>query len=143
MPHTGTHHSFVWKITGLSSLLTFIIFTRDFPVLLWHKLKRRQVYHTVHKLMKLFNTWFVVPMFPGWLCRQLENNKEGIFKCLLFGLLLYFVADTSLGTDDVYDDKGCQCDVSVEDLTPALKTVIRAIRWVKNTEWINILDFCN
>ncbi|NXF45990.1 KCNQ5 protein, partial [Oceanites oceanicus] len=36
-------------------------------------------------------------------------------------------ADTSLGTDDVYDDKGCQCDVSVEDLTPALKTVIRAI----------------
>ncbi|KAK4824947.1 hypothetical protein QYF61_021635 [Mycteria americana] len=37
-------------------------------------------------------------------------------------------ADTSLGTDDVYDDKGCQCDVSVEDLTPALKTVIRAIR---------------
>lgn len=94
--------------------------------------------------MKLFNTWFVVPIFPVWLCRQLENNtKEGIFKCLLFGLLLYFVADTNLGTDDVYDDKGCQCDVSVEDLTPALKTVIRAIRWVKNTKWINISDFCN
>ncbi|XP_042659242.1 potassium voltage-gated channel subfamily KQT member 5 isoform X2 [Tyto alba] len=36
-----------------------------------------------------------------------------------------------LGTDDVYDDKGCQCDVSVEDLTPALKTVIRAIRIMK------------
>ncbi|NXT00794.1 KCNQ5 protein, partial [Jacana jacana] len=40
-------------------------------------------------------------------------------------------ADTSLGTEDVYDDKGCQCDVSVEDLTPALKTVIRAIRIMK------------
>ncbi|XP_054018507.1 potassium voltage-gated channel subfamily KQT member 5 [Dryobates pubescens] len=40
-------------------------------------------------------------------------------------------ADTSLGTDDVYDEKGCQCDVSVEDLTPALKTVIRAIRIMK------------
>lgn len=40
-------------------------------------------------------------------------------------------ADTALGTDDVYDDKGCQCDVSVEDLTPPLKTVIRAIRLVK------------
>ena len=39
-------------------------------------------------------------------------------------------ADTALGTDDVYDDKGCQCDVSVEDLTPPLKTVIRAIRLV-------------
>ncbi|NXY87064.1 KCNQ5 protein, partial [Alcedo cyanopectus] len=44
-------------------------------------------------------------------------------------------ADTSLGADDVYDDKGCQCDVSVEDLTPALKTVIRAIsiKRFKNT----------
>nr|XP_058891934.1 potassium voltage-gated channel subfamily KQT member 5 isoform X5 [Kogia breviceps] len=40
-------------------------------------------------------------------------------------------ADTALGTDDVYDDKGCQCDVSVEDLTPPLKTVIRAIRIMK------------
>ncbi|XP_032130306.1 potassium voltage-gated channel subfamily KQT member 5 isoform X1 [Sapajus apella] len=40
-------------------------------------------------------------------------------------------ADTALGTDDVYDEKGCQCDVSVEDLTPPLKTVIRAIRIMK------------
>ncbi|XP_014638061.1 PREDICTED: potassium voltage-gated channel subfamily KQT member 5 [Ceratotherium simum simum] len=40
-------------------------------------------------------------------------------------------ADMVLGTDDVYDEKGCQCDVSVEDLTPPLKTVIRAIRIMK------------
>uniref|UniRef100_A0A7M4F5S1 Potassium voltage-gated channel subfamily Q member 5 n=1 Tax=Crocodylus porosus TaxID=8502 RepID=A0A7M4F5S1_CROPO len=40
-------------------------------------------------------------------------------------------ADTTLGTDDIYDERGCQCDVSVEDLTPALKTVIRAIRIMK------------
>ncbi|KAM6166138.1 potassium voltage-gated channel subfamily KQT member 5 isoform 4-T4 [Erethizon dorsatum] len=40
-------------------------------------------------------------------------------------------ADTALGTEDVYDEKGCQCDVSVEDLTPPLKTVIRAIRIMK------------
>ncbi|KAB0355723.1 hypothetical protein FD755_021664 [Muntiacus reevesi] len=40
---------------------------------------------------------------------------------------LHTCTDTALGTDDVYDDKGCQCDVSVEDLTPPLKTVIRAI----------------
>lgn len=46
---------------------------------------------------------------------------------------MYPVADTTLGTDDVYVERGCQCDVSVEDLTPALKTIIRAIRWVKNT----------
>lgn len=37
-------------------------------------------------------------------------------------------ADANLGADDLYDERGCQCDVSVEDLTPALKTVVRAIR---------------
>ncbi|XP_026550934.1 potassium voltage-gated channel subfamily KQT member 5 isoform X4 [Pseudonaja textilis] len=39
--------------------------------------------------------------------------------------------EASLGADDLYDERGCQCDVSVEDLTPALKTVIRAIRIMK------------
>ncbi|XP_060608889.2 potassium voltage-gated channel subfamily KQT member 5 isoform X2 [Anolis sagrei] len=39
--------------------------------------------------------------------------------------------EASLGTEDVYDERGCQCDVSVEDLTPPLKTVIRAIRIMK------------
>uniref|UniRef100_A0A8C6Y599 Potassium voltage-gated channel subfamily Q member 5 n=1 Tax=Naja naja TaxID=35670 RepID=A0A8C6Y599_NAJNA len=39
--------------------------------------------------------------------------------------------DANLGADDLYDERGCQCDVSVEDLTPALKTVIRAIRIMK------------
>ncbi|XP_073531660.1 potassium voltage-gated channel subfamily KQT member 5 isoform X1 [Phyllobates terribilis] len=39
--------------------------------------------------------------------------------------------DANLGTEEVHDDKGCHCDVSVEDLTPALKTVIRAIRIMK------------
>ncbi|KAI1894775.1 hypothetical protein AGOR_G00119210 [Albula goreensis] len=40
-------------------------------------------------------------------------------------------ADATLGTDDGFDDKGCHCDVSVEDLTPALKSVIRAVRIMK------------
>ncbi|XP_069091794.1 potassium voltage-gated channel subfamily KQT member 5 isoform X2 [Pleurodeles waltl] len=39
--------------------------------------------------------------------------------------------DASLGPDESHDEKGCHCDVSVEDLTPALKTVIRAIRIMK------------
>ncbi|EPY76119.1 hypothetical protein CB1_001499003 [Camelus ferus] len=47
---------------------------------------------------------------------------------LLFKWLFPPAADTALGTEDAYDEKGCQCDVSVEDLTPPLKTVIRAIR---------------
>lgn len=109
----------------------------DYQGILWHKHGHTQVHHVVHKLMEVYHAWYVVLLFPEPLCRLLENSKGKIFKVLLFSLLLSFAADTSLGTDDVYDDKGCQCDVSVEDLTPALKTVIRAIRWVENTEWIN------
>ncbi|PIN98066.1 hypothetical protein AB205_0120730, partial [Aquarana catesbeiana] len=37
-------------------------------------------------------------------------------------------SDVNLGTEEAHDEKGCHCDVSVEDLTPALKTVIRAVR---------------
>ncbi|KAG7463044.1 hypothetical protein MATL_G00191180 [Megalops atlanticus] len=40
-------------------------------------------------------------------------------------------ADASLGVDDGFDEKGCHCDVTVEDLTPALKSVIRAVRIMK------------
>nr|XP_056712587.1 potassium voltage-gated channel subfamily KQT member 5 [Euleptes europaea] len=39
--------------------------------------------------------------------------------------------DANIGTDEIYDERGCQCDVSIEDLTPALRTVIRAIRIMK------------
>ncbi|XP_030627180.1 potassium voltage-gated channel subfamily KQT member 5 [Chanos chanos] len=40
-------------------------------------------------------------------------------------------ADTNLGGDDAFDEKGCHCDVTVEDLSPPLKTVIRAVRIMK------------
>ncbi|KAG9350530.1 hypothetical protein JZ751_026896 [Albula glossodonta] len=40
-------------------------------------------------------------------------------------------ADTNLGADDGFDDKGCHCEISVEDLTPAVKSVIRAVRIMK------------
>ncbi|XP_064173400.1 potassium voltage-gated channel subfamily KQT member 5 isoform X2 [Anguilla rostrata] len=40
-------------------------------------------------------------------------------------------ADATLGTDDGFDEKGCHCDVTVEDLTPALRAVIRAVRIMK------------
>ncbi|XP_076831258.1 potassium voltage-gated channel subfamily KQT member 5 isoform X2 [Brachyhypopomus gauderio] len=36
-----------------------------------------------------------------------------------------------LGGDDCFDEKGCHCDVSVEDLSAPLKTVIRAVRIMK------------
>lgn len=68
---------------------------------------------------------------PLLLC---ETSSTPCFKLLLvaFNWEFSLAADTALGTDDVYDEKGCQCDVSVEDLTPPLKTVIRAIRLVEN-----------
>ncbi|KAJ8402716.1 hypothetical protein AAFF_G00363880 [Aldrovandia affinis] len=40
-------------------------------------------------------------------------------------------ADVTLGGDDGFDEKGCHCDITVEDLTPALKSVIRAVRIMK------------
>ncbi|XP_042624905.1 potassium voltage-gated channel subfamily KQT member 5-like isoform X5 [Cyprinus carpio] len=40
-------------------------------------------------------------------------------------------ADTNLGPDDAFDEKGCHCDVTVEDLSAPLKAVIRAIRIMK------------
>uniref|UniRef100_A0A8D0CLE2 Potassium voltage-gated channel subfamily Q member 5 n=1 Tax=Scleropages formosus TaxID=113540 RepID=A0A8D0CLE2_SCLFO len=33
--------------------------------------------------------------------------------------------------DDGFDEKGCHCELSVEDLTPAIKSVIRAVRIMK------------
>lgn len=62
---------------------------------------------------------------------------------MLFNWHFYLAADTALGTDDVYDEKGCQCDVSVEDLTPPLKTVIRAIRLVKISNKMSQRDTCH
>lgn len=69
----------------------------------------------------------VPPPFLGETNNPVCPNQKwgGVKPCLSLA------ADTALGIDDVYDEKGCQCDVSVEDLTPPLKTVIRAIRWVK------------
>ncbi|XP_056265064.1 potassium voltage-gated channel subfamily KQT member 5-like isoform X3 [Pseudoliparis swirei] len=39
--------------------------------------------------------------------------------------------DSSVGGEDVSDERGCHCDVSVEDLLPSIKAVIRAIRIMK------------
>ncbi|KTG46972.1 hypothetical protein cypCar_00010910 [Cyprinus carpio] len=40
-------------------------------------------------------------------------------------------SDTNLGPDDAFDEKGCHCDVTVEDLSAPLKAVIRAVRIMK------------
>ncbi|XP_015252400.1 PREDICTED: potassium voltage-gated channel subfamily KQT member 4-like isoform X8 [Cyprinodon variegatus] len=39
--------------------------------------------------------------------------------------------DTGMTTDDSFDEKGCHCDVTVEDLSAPLKVVIRAVRIMK------------
>lgn len=48
----------------------------------------------------------------------------------ILSLSLSLTADTNLGPDDAFDEKGCHCDVTVEDLSAPLKAVIRAVRWV-------------
>ncbi|XP_013885161.1 potassium voltage-gated channel subfamily KQT member 5 isoform X2 [Austrofundulus limnaeus] len=39
--------------------------------------------------------------------------------------------DGGMTTDDSFDEKGCHCDVTVEDLSAPLKAVIRAVRIMK------------
>ncbi|KAM4599895.1 potassium voltage-gated channel subfamily KQT member 5 [Fundulus diaphanus] len=39
--------------------------------------------------------------------------------------------DTGMATDDSFDEKGCHCDVTLEDLSAPLKAVIRAVRIMK------------
>ncbi|XP_076014674.1 potassium voltage-gated channel subfamily KQT member 5-like [Genypterus blacodes] len=39
--------------------------------------------------------------------------------------------DAGLTTEDSFDERGCHCDVTVEDLSAALKAVIRAVRIMK------------
>ncbi|KAG7266542.1 hypothetical protein CRUP_019251 [Coryphaenoides rupestris] len=41
-------------------------------------------------------------------------------------------ADSNMaGGEDGFDEKGCHCEISVEDLLPSVKTVIRAVRIMK------------
>uniref|UniRef100_A0A672N8T5 Potassium voltage-gated channel subfamily KQT member 5-like n=1 Tax=Sinocyclocheilus grahami TaxID=75366 RepID=A0A672N8T5_SINGR len=39
--------------------------------------------------------------------------------------------EANVGVDEAFDEKGCHCDMSAEDLPPALKTIIRAVRIMK------------
>ncbi|XP_015258486.1 PREDICTED: potassium voltage-gated channel subfamily KQT member 5-like isoform X2 [Cyprinodon variegatus] len=40
-------------------------------------------------------------------------------------------ADSAVAGEDAFDEKGCHCEISVEDLMPSVKTVIRAVRIMK------------
>ncbi|XP_005470206.1 potassium voltage-gated channel subfamily KQT member 5 isoform X3 [Oreochromis niloticus] len=40
-------------------------------------------------------------------------------------------ADSNITAEDGFDEKGCHCDISVEDLQPSVKSVIRAVRIMK------------
>ncbi|XP_076839628.1 potassium voltage-gated channel subfamily KQT member 4 isoform X2 [Brachyhypopomus gauderio] len=39
--------------------------------------------------------------------------------------------EANMGTEEIFDEKGCHCEFSSEDLSPAVKTVIRAVRIMK------------
>ncbi|XP_071777190.1 potassium voltage-gated channel subfamily KQT member 4 [Centroberyx gerrardi] len=40
-------------------------------------------------------------------------------------------ADSNMAGEDGFDEKGCHCEISVEDLLPSVKSVIRAVRIMK------------
>ncbi|KAM7009970.1 potassium voltage-gated channel subfamily KQT member 5 isoform 7-T7 [Tautogolabrus adspersus] len=40
-------------------------------------------------------------------------------------------AESNMAGEDGFDDKGCHCEISVEDLLPSVKCVIRAVRIMK------------
>lgn len=37
-------------------------------------------------------------------------------------------ADSNIAGEDGFDEKGCHCEISMEDLLPSVKSVIRAVR---------------
>ncbi|TKS69319.1 Potassium voltage-gated channel subfamily KQT member 5 KQT-like 5 [Collichthys lucidus] len=39
--------------------------------------------------------------------------------------------DSNMAGEDCFDEKGCHCEISVEDLMPSVKSVIRAVRIMK------------
>ncbi|CAG5865245.1 unnamed protein product [Menidia menidia] len=46
--------------------------------------------------------------------------------------------ESNMAAEDGFDEKGCHCEISVEDLLPSIKTVIRAVRWV-SPFWVSPL----
>jgi len=66
--------------------------------------------------------------FWGFVFSLLEDLLLDLI--LILSLFLKYLADTNLGPDDAFDEKGCHCDVTVEDLSAPLKAVIRAVRLV-------------
>lgn len=58
-------------------------------------------------------------------------HKSPLFLCFFFFLYIYFppkATDSNMAGEDGFDEKGCNCEISVEDLLPAVKSVIRAVR---------------
>lgn len=50
------------------------------------------------------------------------------FFFLIKGHCFSSSVDTGMTTEDSLDERGCHCDVTVEDLSAPLKAVIRAVR---------------
>ncbi len=60
-----------------------------------------------------------------WVCSLITEQN---LKNHRFLYLLYPAADSNIAGEDGFDEKGCHCEISVEDLMPSVKSVIRAVR---------------
>lgn len=49
---------------------------------------------------------------------------DGLCVCVC----VFLSVDSGMTTEDSFDERGCHCDITVEDLSAPLKTVIRAVR---------------
>ncbi|XP_016150787.1 potassium voltage-gated channel subfamily KQT member 5-like [Sinocyclocheilus grahami] len=63
-------------------------------------------------------------------CSPTKKDQGESSTSVICGLTL-FRCEANVGVDEAFDEKGCHCDMSAEDLPPALKTVIRAVRIMK------------
>lgn len=60
---------------------------------------------------------------------RLEKRFSTGLHFLIKGWSVSFSVDAGMTTEDSLDERGCHCDVTVEDLSAPLKAVIRAVRW--------------
>lgn len=51
-----------------------------------------------------------------------------VCMCVCMCVCVFLSVDSGMTTEDSFDERGCHCDITVEDLSAPLKTVIRAVR---------------
>lgn len=70
----------------------------------------------------------LIRFFPIQVKCDMWSDQETKSQYSVFSVSSFPAADSNMAGEDGFDEKGCHCDISVEDLLPSVKTVIRAVR---------------